>query len=64
MTAATKPSAAAEYSANDAPKQPAKPTSAAAVLEQVDEDHNWDHAPIDTSTTGGVQALAAYIDGR
>jgi hypothetical protein len=52
-----------------------EPKTAKEVLARVDEDHNWDFAPIDMSTTGGIQkaiernwraiqALAAFVDGR
>lgn len=51
------------------------PQTANQVLARVDEDHNYNHAPIDMNSTGGIQkaiernwqairALADYVDGN
>lgn len=51
------------------------PQTANQVLARVDEDHNYNRAPIDMNSTGGIQkaiernwqairALADYVDGN
>ena len=51
------------------------PKTANEVLAKVNDDHDWDPAPQDLNTTGGIQravernraaiqALANYIDGK
>jgi len=53
----------------------AAPKTANEVLAKVNEDHDWDPAPEDLNTTGGIQkalkrnssaiqALANFIDGK